>query len=426
MKRVVPSTSPDKICYVLKRFPRLSETFILNEIRALERLGTNLIIVSLLPPEEGIAHSTVAEVRGAIRYLPEKWLQMLSTAVGPHAGLAATSPLQYLKALGKATWLGVRHGHPLAALKNFVRAGLVANTCRRQHVRHIHAHFANTPTSVAHLASVLIRIPFSFTTHAKDLYLTSRNVTHERVAAAKFVLTCTQYNVDFLREFVALEHWPKLHLVYHGVDLSAFAAYLEQNSHAGGHREEGVPIVLSVGRLVPKKGMDTLIAACALLRDRGIVFECVIVGNGPLKSIMQEQINGLGLAKSVKLMGAMTHDKLISLYRQATVFALTPQITADGDRDGIPNVLVEAMAVGLAVVSTSVSGIPELVQDGQTGLLVPPNNPAAAAAALEKLLRDGAIRQHLSVAARKQLTARFECWESTKSIHTLLNKGAAA
>ncbi len=398
----------------------------MNEIRALERLGTDLIIVSLLPREETLAHSTVGEVRAATHYIPNRWPSLLWTAAKPHTRLAAASATRYLKAAGKAFWSGIRHGHPIGELKDFLRAGVVAHTCRRDSIRHIHAHFANTPTSVAHLVSILCDITFSFTTHAKDLYLTSTDVTRERVAAAKFVLTCTKYNMRFLKGFVAVEHWPKLHLVYHGIDLSAFAAYLGQDCQPGRASENSTPIILSVGRLVPKKGMGTLIAACAVLRDRGVPFNCQIVGNGPLRSEMLQQINGLDLMETVTLRGAMTHDELVSLYGQATVFALTPQISDDGDRDGIPNVLVEAMAAGVPVVSTCISGIPELVQDGQTGLLVPPNSPEAAAAAIERLLRDVEIRQRVSGAARKQLKQSFECWESTKAIHALLSEGEAA
>jgi glycosyltransferase involved in cell wall biosynthesis len=183
------------------------------------------------------------------------------------------------------------------------------------------------------------------------------------------------------------------------------------------------PIILSVGRLVPKKGMGCLIAACGHLRDRGMAFRCQIVGGGPLRDELQAQIDGLGLAGTVTLLGAMTHDKLVNIYGRATVFALVPQIAEDGDRDGIPNVLVEAMAAGLPVVSTPVSGIPELVEHTRTGWLVPPNHPDAVADTLEHLLRDGKARQHVSVAARQHVTERFECWRLTKAIHALLLEG---
>lgn len=420
------STSGD-VCYVLKRFPRLSETFILNEVRALERLGTNLVIVSLLPREEGISHPTVQEVRAKTYYLHDQWWGMLRAAIGSHRNLAKRTPSRYLRVACRALFSGIRHGHPLAALRNFVRAGSVAEICAQHGVRHLHAHFANTPASVAHQVSMLLGVPFSFTTHAKDLYLTPKAITRERVGAAKFVVTCTKYNIGFLKEFVEPEHWQKLHLVYHGADLAAFATFLDQDYRAPDVGAEGaVPTILSVGRLVPKKGMKTLIEACALLRERGVHVECRIVGDGPLRSELEGQIRSLGLTGKVMLMGAMTHERLVPIYAQATAFALLPHITADGDRDGIPNVLVEAMAAGVPVVSTSVSGIPELVEDGQTGLLVRPSDPPAAAATLERLLRDSKLRRGIAIAARRQLKQSFECWEATKAIHALLREGTTA
>jgi glycosyltransferase involved in cell wall biosynthesis len=267
---------------------------------------------------------------------------------------------------------------------------------------------------------MLTGLPFSFTTHAKDLYLTPPRITQRRVAAAQFVLTCTQYNLGFLKRLIDSEHWRKLHLVYHGIDLSAFSGLPEQHPASAGAPTKAVPVILSVGRLVPKKGMKALIEGCALLLQHGVEFECRIVGQGPLQGELQKQIVSLGLVDRVRLMGAMAHDQLIDLYRRATVFALLPQITRDGDRDGIPNVLVEAMAACVPVVSTSVSGIPELVEDHRTGLLVQPQDPVAAAAAIERLLRDSELRGELTSAARRQLRHRFECWESTKAIQALL------
>jgi glycosyltransferase involved in cell wall biosynthesis len=414
-----------KVCYILKRFPRLSETFILNEIRALERLGLELLIVSLLPREAGLQHSAVSEVQARVYYPPAEWLEMFRTALMPHIAVATTSPARYVKAAAKALWLGVRYAHPITTLKSFMRAVFVAARCRRDNIRHLHAHFANAPTKVAYFVSILCNIPFSFTTHAKDLYLSSEDAICDRVGAAKFVLTCTKYNLDYVRGLVPAEHWHKVHLVYHGADLTAFSTYLRGDRPTGLISAEAAPVILSVGRLVPKKGMRCLISACALLRDRGVAFRCEIVGTGPLRNDLQRQIDDLSLGGKVILLGAMTHDDLVDVYGQATAFALVPQIAENGDRDGIPNVLVEAMAAGLPVVSTSVSGIPELIEDGRTGLLVPPNDPHAAAAALERLLQDSVARRQVSTAAQRQLKERFECWESTKAIHALLLEASA-
>lgn len=409
-----------RVCYILKRFPRLSETFILNEIRALERLGTDLTIVSLLPREEGLHHSTVSEVRAPLRYLPNEWPGLWRAAPSAHGASFAARPGRYVRTAVAALWLAIRHGNPLATLKNFMRGVMVAELCRTGAVAHIHAHFANTPTRVAYFASMLLGIPFSFTAHAKDLYLTSKDAIQDRVSAAKFVLTCTRHNVEYLHGFIPAVDREKIHLVYHGTDLSAFSAYLQGAAAGPEPSNDDGPIILSVGRLVPKKGMNHLLAACAMLRDRGLVFQCRIVGAGPLKDDLQRQISELGLDRQVKLVGSMTHDELVAYYSKATVFALLPQIEDNGDRDGIPNVLVEAMAAGVPIVSTAVSGIPELIEHDKTGILVEPSDPAAAAAALETLLNDAHARRRIAAKAKLQLTRNFECWESTKAIHTLL------
>ena len=414
------SIQSEPIGYILKRFPRLSETFILNEIRALERLGAHLAIFSLLPREATPQHPTVSEVRARVNYLPAGWRQALWGFAKAHLVVAFTTPLRYLTTIGLALSSAVRHGHPIGACKHFLRAPFVALACRKQGIRHLHAHFANAPTSVARLVSVLCDLPYSFTAHAKDLYLTPKSILLRRISSAKFVLTCTRYNLVYLRDFVPREQWHKLHLVYHGIELSAFSSQGHDPGGPAPGTPDEAPIILSVGRLVPKKGMQDLILACDMLSKRGARFRCLIVGDGPLRTELQRRIEALGLSGVVTMLGAMAHDRLIELYGRATLFALVPQITEDGDRDGIPNVLIEAMAAGVAVVSTSVSGIPELIEHGHTGLLVQPRDPEAVAAALDSLLCDAASRRRLASAARDQLRGRFECWESTKALHRLL------
>ena len=420
----MPDQAARKVCYVLKRFPRLSETFILNEILALERLGTQLIIVSLLPAEEGLRHAAAVDVQATIHYLPAPWPRLILAAARSQLTVIAAAPLRYLKAACMALRFAIRSGRPDTAFKKFLRATLVAAKCRQENIRHLHAHFANTPTGVAELVSVLCGLPYSFTTHAKDLYLTRQGVIHRRVASAKFVLTCTRFNLEYIRSFVVDPHREKIHLIYHGIDLKAFAAYFGTDAQPRAIGADEIPVILSVGRLITKKGMKNLISACALLRNRGVDFRCLIVGKGPLQNELLQQIEGLGLKGKVVLLGPMVHSDLVKLYGQATVFALVPQVAANGDRDGIPNVLVEAMAAGLPVLSTSISGIPELIEHGQTGLLVQPNDVEAVADALENLLQDGEMRRRVSRAARGQLKERFHCWESTKAIHTLLQEDA--
>lgn len=415
------------IGYILKRYPRLSETFILNEIRALERLGTKLHIFSLMRVEGPLAHPTVREVQAEVTYFPAQWFAAAFAVLKAHAEIAAWAPSRYFHAILLALWWSVRSRRPLSVWKQFLRSGYVASGCRRHDIRHLHAHFANAPATVARLAGLMCDIPHSFTTHAKDLYLTPQKVLRRRISSAQLVLTCTRNNLQYLCSFARPEDLGKIHLVYHGIDLAEFTLPpTASDTPANAGNDEDAPLILSVGRLVPKKGMPDLIAACHLLMRRGVRFRSLIVGEGPLRGQLEAQIRDLGVGHRVELLGAMAHDRLVGFYERASIFALAPHVTEDGDRDGIPNVLAEAMAAGVPVVSTSVSGIPELIENGRTGLLVRPRNTEALANALECLLADPALSRRLAVAARQRIECGFECWETAKALQKLLPAGAAA
>ena len=403
------------IAYVMKRYPRLTETFILNEIRAMERLGAQLHIFSLLPPELPPHHPMVSEVAAPIHSPPPEGRAKWATLARAHGRMLAASPLRYAGAVLRAMLWSALSPTPLSVWKQFGRGGYVASTCRRAGIRHIHAHFANAPAATARFASLMSGIPFSFTAHAKDLYLTPPRVIQRRARAATFVATCTGYNARYLQDLLGADAG-KVHLVYHGIDLSQFGAREGPQSAA----QPRPRLILSVGRLVEKKGHDDLITACALLRRRGHAFRCMIVGEGPLRGTLAAQIAQLQLEGMVTLEGAMTHSKLIALYRHADLFALAPRIAEDGDRDGIPNVIAEAMAIGIPVVSTDVSGIPELVQHGRTGLLAPPNDPCALADALGRLLADPRAATELARAARARLEQDFDLWTTTRRLHALI------
>ncbi len=404
------------VAYVMKRYPRLTETFILNEIRAMERLGADIHIFSLLPPEPTPHHPMVGQVQAPIHSPAAAGFGKWAGLARAHGHMLASSPLRYAGAVLRAVVWSALSPRPLSVWKQFGRGGFIASTCRRSGIRHIHAHFANAPAASARFANLMSGIPYSFTTHAKDLYLTPPRLLRARARAATFVATCTDYNARYLRDLLVADA-DKVHLVYHGIDLSQFNPRDEQPARTSNPAK----LVLSVGRLVAKKGHDDLIAACAMLHRKGLAFRCMIVGEGPLRSALAAQIDEFRLTGVVTLEGAMTHAELVALYRHADVFALAPRITDDGDRDGIPNVIAEAMATGVPVVSTDVSGVPELVIHGQTGLLARPNDPASFADALERLLADPAQAASLARAARQRLVRDFDLWTTTRQLHALID-----
>lgn len=405
-----------RVAYILKRYPRLSETFILNEIAVMESFGSRLVLFSLLQPEPPPHHPIVKTIKAPLHHLPLALYPKIKMLARAHGACALRAPLRYAHALIRAVYSSLQFKSPLGVWKQFTRSGFVADECWREGITLIHAHFANAPAAVAWFASTMSGIPFSFTTHAKDLYLTSRRVMRRRVRDARFVVTCTRYNVDYLRSFVAPRHHGKACLIYHGIDIN----HLATEPVAALNQSGRVPVILSVGRLVPKKGHGDLLAACQILHGEGLRFRCVIVGEGPLRQTLEAEIAKRGIANVVVLQGAITHADLIALYRQSDIFALAPCITANGDRDGIPNVIAEAMAIGVPVVSTAVSGIPELVQNGVTGLLVPPESPPELATVLRRLLGDPKYGLGLARNARERVERGFDCRQTTKVLRKLM------
>jgi glycosyltransferase involved in cell wall biosynthesis len=411
------------IAYVVKAWPRLSETFILNEIISLEQRGVTIRIFSVKEPDAGPSHIKVAQVRAKVTYLGlrPRWKQ----AVVANFRFLCRQPRRYLRVLFQVLTakLTMRHWNPP---RQFFQAGFLADILSREPADHIHAHFASTPARVTNLAHRLTGIPYTFTAHAKDIYLSDHDAFRLKLEGARAVVTCTQYNRDFLSKQYGPLCDGKVHCIYHGLDISQFKFTLPPNVEAGG------PLILSVARLVEKKGLGDLIAAADVLRRRGRVFQVEIIGSGPLRETLKGEGKRLGLADRLKLSGAQAHDVVCAAYQRASVFVLPCVIAANGDRDGIPNVLLEAMASGVPVVSTPVSGIPELIESGVDGLLVPPNEPAAIAEAIEKLLTSPQLRESLARAARAKIESLFSLDASAERLlalfgepeHACLDRGA--
>lgn len=407
-----------RVAYLLKRYPRLSETFILHEMLALEARGMRLHVYSLLDPAEATVHPDVDRLAAAVTYLPCATLSHLGQLARAHARLLRRDPRRYLQALR----LALTRSHPLVGLRHLLRAGWLGLELEREGIRHLHAHFAHGPAATAQFVHALTGLPYSFTAHAKDIYTTPPARLQERIREACFVVTCTSHNYDYLASLVDPATATRIHRIYHGVDLRRFRLLPSRAQHP--------PVILAVGRLVEKKGLSYLVEACAVLRDRGAPFRCQMVGGGPLEDQLRAQIAALGLEGTVDLLSARTQEELVDIYRQATLLALPCVVLENGDRDGIPNVLVEAMSMGLPVVSTRISGVPELVDHGHNGLLVPPRDAPALAAALADLLADSAQRRRLGAEAHRTVTERFDLAQNAARLEELfasiLGRGGAA
>jgi len=387
-----------RVAFVLKGYPRLSETFIAQEIAALERRGLEILIVSLRRPTDARRHPVHAEIRARILYLPEYLLLEPLRVI--RAWLDERRKPAYRET--RNLWLRDLARDPTPnRMRRFGQALVLANEMP-QDVKRLHAHFLHTPASVTRYASLLRGLPWTGSAHAKDIWTTPEWEKREKLASCDWLVTCTAVNHAHL---AALAPPQRVALVYHGLDFSRFSSVDKSTTNNGENPSDPV-VILSVGRLVEKKGTDVLLAALALLPGH-LHWRLVHAGGGPLKSRLQRRARALGIGARVAWRGARTQVELLAEYRAADLFALASRVARDGDRDGLPNVLAEAQSQGLACVATNVSGIPELVEAGRTGLLVAPESAAELARALEKLITDPALRRALGEAGRRRVTEKF-------------------
>lgn len=400
---------------ILKGYPRISESFISTEILLLESLGIPIEIYSLRQPREAFAHEHVKSIRAPATYLPEyvlpHWQTLLRSnttlwrMLGPHYARCLTGAL-------RRAW----ERKKLATVRHFLQAGhLVAIRLIQRPVTHLHAHFCHTPTSVTLFASELTGLPFSFTAHAKDVYITEPDQLVRKIKRARFVVTCTRYNAEYLRKLAQVAQCETpIHVIYHGIDLSFFT--FRPNTHSGPPYQ-----ILSVGRLVPKKGYDTLLKALWLLDQKGHDFQFIHIGSGELEQELNTMVRDFNLQDRVKLCGTLPHSEVINHYRRTHCFALASKVAPNGDRDGIPNVLIEAMATGVPVVATAVSAIPELVENGTTGVLVQPDDPGGLASAIEDQLLRPEAYEELVRQARAKVERDFDNRRCVRRLHSLFD-----
>lgn len=396
---------PGRVGYVLKMYPRFSETFIVTELLAHEKAGMDLDIFSLRTPSDGRFHECLARVRAPVHYLTSE-------------GIKARDLWQSLQHATREfpTTCGVLYASGGVDARDAAQAIELALAVRDRGITHLHAHFASVAATVARLAAILAGISYSFTAHAKDIFHESVDpvVLRTKLADAAFCVTVSAYNDRFLREHHGRAA-DRVELIYNGLDLDEFA-------FSPGPRPDRS--ILAIGRLVEKKGFDVLIEACAELRRRGAPFTCDIVGSGAIEPALRAQIERSDLTDCVRLCGPSPRDQIIKRITAASVVAAPCVVGSDGNRDGLPTVLLEAMALGTPCVSTPVTGIPEIIRDDQTGLLVPQRDPISLADALERLLDNPALGSELARAARELIVKRFDIHTNTSRMRALFARTA--
>ncbi len=403
----MPSPEPLRVGFVVKRYPRYSETFVVREILAHERAGLQIEIFSLRPSDDTHFQDLIARVRGPVNHLcfPAPGLQpdvLTSTSVtAANFWLRLGDAARVLPDLWKAL-----AGMQQEEARDVYQAAQLAYLIHKKDIHHLHAPFASDAATVARLAARLAGISWSFTARAKDIFHQAVADTdlRQKLGDAAGVITISDFHLDYLRRtYGALA--AHVQRVYNGLDLEEFA-----------YRPplDRPPVIAAVGRLVEKKGFDDLIEACALLARRGRDFRCRIAGTGGLAAKLQEQIQQHRLQDRVELIGPRPQNEIARFIQGSAVLAMPCIVAEDGDRDGLPNVIQEALALGTPVVSTDVTGIPEVVPHGERGLLVPQHDPAALAEALEQLLADPALRVRLAEKARRFMEAEFDIHRNTQ------------
>lgn len=399
-----------RVLYVVSLFPCWSETFIAREISNLVASGVDVRILSLKPQSERMVQTDAAALLVRVAH-PLRG----ATAAFAQLGAWARHPLSFAASAARIAWRLRRH--PAAAAKSLVALGRGMARLRwiedfDPHI--LHAHWATYPSTAAMALGAALRRPFGFTAHAHDIFVDD-HLLREKLQRASVPVTISRYNVEWLTERVDARARQRLSIVHCGVDLPAFAFRRDGRTN---------DLIVAVGRLDPIKGFDVLVEALARLAADGVAFRCRIVGEGPQQADLEAAIARHGLGGHVALLGARPQTEVRDLLQSATCFVLPSVVEDDGNRDGIPVALMEAMAVGTPVVSTFVSGIPELVSDGSEGLLVDERDPLALAQALARILGDAGLRDALSRAARAKVEREFDASIEAAKLLALFRRAA--
>ncbi len=385
-----------KIGYIVKMFPRISETFILNEILELERQGAEVTVFSLKKPNEGKFHPQMNELKADILYLDDCDVKTWSGWI--------SNEWDYLQDYNDNIWNLVNESlkrKDTSRIDNIWRAAWICSKASRLGIERVHAHFASLPSTVAYLSHRISGIPFSFTAHAKDIFVydMEEHYLREKLQHASFVVTVTNYNKNYLLENAPETNPDIIKVLYNGVNLVTLQPVAKSSRKS--------KTILGVGRLVEKKGFNDLLNALVILKKQKVDFECVIVGTGPEEENLLQLKQELNLENDVTFLGSKTSDEVTTLMKEATVFCLPCIIAEDNNIDALPTVLLEALALGLPSISTSISGIPEIIEHEHNGLLAEQKKPEQLAELLERLLLTPKLCDEYALIGRKIAEEKF-------------------
>lgn len=400
-----------KIAYTMSRFPKISETFVLYEIIELERQGMQVEVFPLIREQEQVVHPEAQPIVARAHYSKPSNQKVISA----HRYWLSRHPVLYAQVWAEVVAGNLRSTKFLSrALVVMLQGAWFAQRMQELKIEHLHAHFATHPALVAYVVHRLTGIPYSFTVHADDIY-TEQVMLEAKIRNANFVVAISDYNRRFLQNLYGAAVDSKVLVNHCGVDVSVFEPRAQMPPH-------DTFVMICVARLEEKKGHRFLLDACAKLRDRGIAFLCQFIGEGELREEIEAQIAQLGLQKHVQLLGRQPRSKVKELLAGSDVMVLPSITTSDSRQEGIPVALMEAMATELPVISTTISGIPELIDHGQSGLLVPAQNVEALANAMLFLATNPAVRRQLGIAGRKKVIDEFDLQKNTQALAQLFQR----
>jgi len=404
-----------KVAYIVSRFPKITETFVLYEMLAVEQRGVQVELYPLLRERTTVMHPEAKPFVKRAHFQPFISWPILRS----HLYFLRKKPRAYLNTLGtalRATLGSFRFFTGILGI--FPKTVYFAHLMKDQGIDHVHAHFASHPAAAAFIIHRLTSIPYSFTAHGSDLHR-DRHMLREKVAEAAFVIPISNYNKEMIIEECGQQVEDKVIVIHCGVDTQVFQPCPEKAQH----RQSTSPFnILCIGTLHEVKGQTYLIEACRLLHERGVDFGCHFVGDGPDMATLTKQVTRLGLTERICFHGRRTREDIAEMLQKADVLVAPSVPTKNGRREGIPVVLMEAMASGVPVIASSISGIPELVKDGHSGLLTPPHDAQLLADAIERLYHDPALQQHLRTAGREKVVHEFDLYTSAAELVQIFGK----